>query len=282
MSSPTSRPNPSPANSSSAAVPGRAECLSIATSLVVKGLQLQSCLVTESAIGPIRTRRSRSTGCPIARHILRTWRERPSWMVISRVAGTASSSFRAPRSPYRRRGGFAAIDHDAARQPAQVRLIGHSPYLRLIDSIDLMTGMHQPRGQLAVVGEQQEPFRVVVESSDRIDVLARTRNQIEDGRAALRIEAGRDKAPRLVQQQIDAARRTDSAAIHANVVGFRVGPAAQLPNDRPVDRHAPIHDQSLGRPTRRDTRGGEDFLQTLGSVLGHADSRGSPPGPARI
>ena len=38
--------------------------------------------------GPIRTRTSRCTGCPTASHIRRTWRLRPSWMVIRSTPGS--------------------------------------------------------------------------------------------------------------------------------------------------------------------------------------------------
>ena len=47
-----------------------------------------------SVIGPIRTRFSRTTGWPIASHMWRTWRLRPSWITNDRMASLAALAAR--------------------------------------------------------------------------------------------------------------------------------------------------------------------------------------------
>ena len=62
-----------------------------------------------------------------------------------------------------------SIDTPLARRSRPV--VRHALHARLVDLLDLVARMRQARGQLAVVGEHQQPFRVVVEPPDRIDVL---------------------------------------------------------------------------------------------------------------
>ena len=61
-----------------------------------------------------------------------------------------------------RRRRAATVEHDPAREPFQGRGIGHSPHPRLVDPLETVTRMGQARGQIAVVGQQQQPIAVVV------------------------------------------------------------------------------------------------------------------------
>jgi hypothetical protein len=102
------------------------------------------------------------------------------------------------------RGCPAAINQHTARKPAKVCVIGHTLHLRFVHAIDPMSRMHQARRKLAVVGQQQQSFGIEIESSHRINVLTRSGHKIQHRWTALRIETGGDKAPRLVQEKIDA------------------------------------------------------------------------------
>ena len=46
---------------------------------------------------------------------------------------------------------------------------------RLVDPGDAVARVRQPRREVAVVHQQQQPFRFVVEPSDRVDVFLRRR-----------------------------------------------------------------------------------------------------------
>ena len=67
-----------------------------------------------SLIGPMRVRTSRSTGCPTASHIRRTWRLRPSWIVIRSTPGAAATP--APAAV------DAVVELDAVAQAGGARL----------------------------------------------------------------------------------------------------------------------------------------------------------------
>jgi len=47
------------------------------------------------------------------------------------------------------------------------------------------------------------------------------------------------------------------------MVGRRVGLAAQLAHDATVDGHLAVEDELLGRPARRDTGSGDQFLKAF-------------------
>ena len=56
--------------------------------------------------------------------------------------------------------------------PAEHRLVvRYAGDMRLVGPVDLVPRMRQLRGKVAVVGEQQQPLRVVVETSNRVDVF---------------------------------------------------------------------------------------------------------------
>jgi hypothetical protein len=50
-----------------------------------------------------------------------------------------------------------------------------------------MARMRQPRGEIAVVGEQQQALGVVVQPSDRIHIFPHASQQIDHGWPPLRV-----------------------------------------------------------------------------------------------
>jgi len=73
----------------------------------------------------------------------------------------------------------AAVDVDATAQAVERRVVGHPAQPRVIFAFDLVTRVQQPFGQGPVVGEQNQPFGVVVEPPDRVDVLPHVGQQVE-------------------------------------------------------------------------------------------------------
>ena len=84
---------------------------------------------------------------------------------------------------------------------------GTPQHPHLVFALDLVAGMGQLRREIAVAGQQQQPFRFVIEPPDRIHVVAHAplRQQIDHGRTALRIGSAGDVAARLVHQDVQAA-----------------------------------------------------------------------------
>ncbi len=113
-----------------------------------------------------RPRCSSSTGWPTASHMRRTWRLRPSRIVSSsssapsaRTCGRARSA--RPRAPPPRAARASAC---SATAPPPTR---HAVGLR-----HLVARVGEPVGELAVVGQQDQPAAVGVEAPDRVEAQA--------------------------------------------------------------------------------------------------------------
>ncbi len=114
--------------------------------------------------------------------------------------------------------------------------------------------MRQARGEVAVVGEQEQAFGVEVEAPDGIHVLAHAFEQREHGRPPLRIGSRGDEALRLVEQDIARLLRLDPPPIHAHIILLGIGLHARIEHGLPVHAHAPLAHKLLGRPARRYAR----------------------------
>jgi hypothetical protein len=160
--------------------------------------------------------------------------------------------------------GPAPFDRHAAAQAVERAFVGHAAHAGVVLALDLVARVQEVRRQLAVVREQEQALRVVVEPADRVDVLAHLRQQVEHGRPLLRVLPRRHVAARLVEQDVAVARgHADALAVHADVVPGGVGPGAEFEDGRPVHRHAAGHDQRFRRASRRDAGGGEDLLEAV-------------------
>jgi hypothetical protein len=141
----------------------------------------------------------------------------------------------------------AALDGHAAAQPLERVVTGHAAHPGVVLALHLVARMQQAGREVAVVGEQQQALRVVVETAHRVDVLAHLRQEVQDGRPLLGVLPGRHVAARLVEQDVPVARGdADTLAVHADVVVRGVGPRAEFPDRHAVDRHAAVQDERFG------------------------------------
>ena len=103
--------------------------------------------------------------------------------------------------------------------------------------------MRQPCGEIAVAREQQQPFGVVVEPADRIDVVADAARgeQIDHRRPMLWIRAAGDVAARLVEEDVQVRLRPrQPPAVNPDFVGGGIGFRSKLGDGLAVDRHAAL------------------------------------------
>ena len=162
-----------------------------------------------------------------------------------------------------------ALEGHAAAQPIEGALLGHAAHAGVVLALDLVARVQQTRGEVPVVGEQQQALRVVVEAAHRVDVLAHLRQQVEHRRPLLRVLPRGHVAARLVEEDVAVARGDAHAlAVDADVVMRRVGPRAQFEHGGAVHRHAPLQDQLFSGAPRGDAGRGEDLLQTVAGWRG--------------
>jgi hypothetical protein len=148
-----------------------------------------------------------------------------------------------------------AVQRNALPQPGDRLLVRYSRHLRFVGAIHFVAWVRQRGGEVAVIGEQEQAFSVVVEPSDRIDVLAHAAQQIDDGGTPLRIRPRGHVPLRLVQEDVAMALRgLHAASVDADVVSRRIGLDAHFAYGLPVDRHASFGDQFLRRAPGGDAR----------------------------
>src|SRR5437867_9631680 len=82
--------------------------------------------------------------------------------------------------------GAPAVDDQTASEPIEVVRVGDAEYPRFVHAGDAVARMREPRRQIAVVGQQQQPFRIEVEPADRVYVLADAAQKVDDSRPLLR------------------------------------------------------------------------------------------------
>jgi hypothetical protein len=115
--------------------------------------------------------------------------------------------------------------------------------------------------QIAVIGEQQQAFAGVVQSSHRKQAYAQIAHQMHDRGAALGVANGGDISYGLIQHHVNLAfRPVQQFAIDSDMIAFLVGFGAQLGDRLSVDRDPSRGDQFFALAPRGYACRGHDFL----------------------
>ena len=166
---------------------------------------------------------------------------------------------RLPEQPHLLRHDPSTLDHDSG--PDSGKLLRRRPNLGQ-DVVLLgqpVARMHHPVGDVPVIGEEQQPFGLTVQPTDREDALGDV-DQVHHGPAAALVVHRRDVAGRLVQDQVAERLRWQELAINPNLVPDRVRFRPQLGDDRAIHRNSALADQFLGGAARSDPARREDAL----------------------
>jgi hypothetical protein len=127
--------------------------------------------------------------------------------------------------------------------------------------------MHQALGKITVVCQNQEAFALRIESTDIEQAREFRRQQFKNRVAGERIFSRRNKASRLVQNNVQRPFRAQELAVHFDVVALarlRAEICARLS----VNRDASGLDQFVAMPARADSGGGKKSVQTQGKLSG--------------
>ena len=169
-----------------------------------------------------------------------------------------------------------AVDRDAGTD-ALHRRVARS--LRRQDVILLrqrVARVHHPVRDVAVVGEQQEPFGVPVKTPDRVDALSH-RHEIHHGAAAPLVAGGGDVPGRLIEEHVPENLGAELFAVDTDVLRARVDLGSEFGHDAPIHRDATGNDQRLCSATRTDAACGEDPLEPLFRFDGSLQCRATAP-----
>ncbi len=95
--------------------------------------------------------------------------------------------------------------------------------------------MGQAKGQVAVVGDDQQPLGVGVEPTGGVEPRPGLPEQIDDRLAAPRIPHGRERAAGLVHEKVDARLHPQRPAVEGDGGGFRVYGKSGVESDSAVN-----------------------------------------------
>jgi len=139
---------------------------------------------------------------------------------------------------------------------------------------DLVAGMGEPVGEVAVVGEDEEAFAVLVEASGAEHALALEvgGKEVKDGLAAVRVGVGAEEALGFVEDKGDGAGGLGGEGLLVNedgVVGLTF--VAEF-SDFSVVADFAVADEGLRFATGTESGVGDDFLKALWFLLGHGST----------
>jgi hypothetical protein len=125
--------------------------------------------------------------------------------------------------------------------------------------VELIPRVHDPVGDVAVVGEEEETFGVAVEPTHRVDPFPDL-DDVHHRPAVAFVFRSRDIAARFVEDQIARPLCPEQLPIDLDLGASWIGFGAELGHHLPVDGHPSGRDESLRRPSRSDAARGENTL----------------------
>ena len=170
---------------------------------------------------PTRTRTSRSTGAPTAASMRRIWRFQPwasttRYQVRPRPGGGSTWAGEERRlgaggGPQRDQAGDPLLQRDPGRERRPLAAVERAGDGHGVLALHAVARMEHPLGPRPVVGEQEQPLRVLVEPADGIEPRPARheprRDEVEHRPGGVAVGRGRGDAGRLVDREVDAGRR---------------------------------------------------------------------------
>jgi uncharacterized protein with GYD domain len=171
---------------------------------------------------------------------------------------------RGTESPDLGGGGAAVLELDALCKPPERFGVRLPLDVDLVDLVHLVARMGEAVGELSVVREQERTSGVRVEAADGHQPR-RMGDELNDGRASLRVTRRRDDPGRLVQEHVRELLRHDTAPVDLDDVP-PPDEVVQLAGAA-VDRDPPGLDQLVGAAARSDPGAREVGIQSHGRSL---------------
>ncbi len=164
--------------------------------------------------------------------------------------------------PHLRGRGHPLLQSDPGAQPLQRLFTGNALDVRLINLRHPMPGMGEQLRQLPIIGDDQRPFRILIEPAHWMHRHVDIAQQIHHRAPGVGISAGGDVAAGLVEEYVRlASRDRHRASRDGDRVFLRVDLHAHLGDSLPIDGHLSRGDHPLRFTARSDAGGGQYFVQ---------------------
>jgi hypothetical protein len=182
-----------------------------------------------------------------------------------------TSRLRPSSSASRKRVQGVAQDH-ALKQRRERLIVQARPGFDAVEFLDAVLRSADPLGKLRVVGQEQQPAGLAVESAHGADPFRPFAQPVVDGGTGLGIRAGGDQSARLVKGEIERLRALQRLAVEGQPGRIEVEPQARIARHPAVKGDAPREDPRARLPARTGAALRENALQL---VALHAS--GPPP-----
>ena len=134
-----------------------------------------------------------------------------------------------------------AVQHDAGQELRRERRFPRAIERDFVFLFDLVARMGQALREIAVVGQDEEAFRLRVEPADIEKTGKLRRQEVENRIPCVRIDPGGNEAGRFVQDDVEMAFAADQLSANLHVIAFR-RLRAEVGDDAAVDRDPPLGD----------------------------------------
>jgi len=162
---------------------------------------------------------------------------------------------------------FAFCQPHALPEPLEQFRGWHTRNLHKILLLNAITRMRQKVREVAIIGEQNEPFAHAIEPSHGKQPTV-VWHQVDDSWSAGRVEVGRHHTDRLVQEIDDAPRIGQPLTIDANFLGPRINLGAERGDHLTVHLNTATGDEFLTRTSAAKTGSREHLLKPLEAAIG--------------
>ena len=123
--------------------------------------------------------------------------------------------------------------------------------------------MHEPHRKIAIIGEQQDSARRVVETTNRNETPRHTFDERGDGNSPFRIVSGTNGAARFVQEHVHEGLGDDSLAVQLDLLTPQICLRSKFGNDLAVDANTPGYNELFCLTPSRNAGACQDFLQSV-------------------
>ncbi len=137
---------------------------------------------------------------------------------------------------------------------------------RFVFLLQFIARMGDAKGDVTIIGEQQKPRGLPVESSYGNDPLGDI-HQVHYGPSATLVARGGDVSGWFVQQDVASLFRSYRFTIHGDPLALGIDLRPQFADDMAVDRDSPGKDHFLRLPAGCHTMRGQDSLKPFHCVL---------------
>src|SRR6516164_5305043 len=113
---------------------------------------------------------------------------------------------------------MTVTEPDAFEELLKVGGGGDSHHLDQVGFLDTKARMHELVGQLAVVGQEEQPFAGLIQTANGVDALVDLRDELNRPRPSGGVAVRAEVAPRFVDQPVNMTLRADRLTINTNAL----------------------------------------------------------------